>query len=331
MEDIITGLLSSCFEIDFGVVNLSEEERRFCKELNDEIVSLCGSLPRSTQTEALLSIMQYWGIPFDQEFNFFRYYYIPSWSIIYWLIQSAAGGKGLEEVVLRNAKAGHSMAMFLHPFDDHLNDHEIPAIHLTLLLRSQSWMIMNHALYSLADGVDGGNGIVRGFLDDYYSSIRSSEKVESLDSYCDLFRKQMATWFIAPALLTKRMTSDAEFTDAILTAYGSFGIAWRLLDDIKDLKADMMQGKHSSIYVSLPDEIRDVWNKGGQGEADVDGAYSEAISSYILESGAIETVRERLCSELESAASIVRGLDMAGLANEFDCLLRPLRISGDHR
>jgi len=331
MEDRIEDLLSFCSAIDFGPVSISEGQKEFRRELNNEIFSLCRSLPQSTQTEGLLSIMRYWGMPFDQEFNLFRYYYVPSWSIIYWLIRSAPTSKGLGEVVIRNAKTAHSMAMFLHPLDDHLNDNEISATHLTLLLRSQSWMLMNHALYALADGVDGGNEIVRSFINDYYSSIRSSEEVESLDSYCDIFRKQMATWFMAPALMTKRMTSDAEFTNAILTAYGSFGIAWRLLDDIKDLKADMMQGKHSSIYVCLPEETRDGWGQDTEEKAIAISDHTKVILNYILENGVIDRVRERICSELESAASLVGCYDMTGLADEFRCLLRPLKDGQKHQ
>jgi hypothetical protein len=230
MADKIKDLLSSCSEIDFGAVNLSDTEKEFCSELNNEIVSLCKSLPESTQTDALLLFMRYFRIPFGQGLSFFRNYYVPAWSTIYWLIQSAPEGKGLAQEDRQNAKIAHSMAMFLHPFDDHLNDGQLPVTHLALLLRSQLWMIMNNAFSRLADGIDGGKEIVQGLIDDYYSSIRSSKDNLSLDNYCDLFRKQMATWLIVPVLMTKKMTTNEEFTDAIQTAYGSFGIAWRLLD-----------------------------------------------------------------------------------------------------
>jgi len=327
MKDKLEDLLSSCSEIDFGAVNLSDGEKEFCDELNNEILSLCKSLPESTQIDALLFFMRYFRIPFDHELNFFRYFYVPAWSIIYWLIHSGPCDKELEQ---KDAKTAHSMAMFLHSVDDHLNDNELPVTHLALLLRSQSWMIMNIAFKSLADGVDGGGKIVQSFMNDYYSSICGSEKIESLDGYCDLFRKQMATWLIVPVLITKKMTTDEEFTVAIQTAYGSFGIAWRLLDDIKDIETDMMKCIHSAIYICLPEKIKKFWDKLTGVEPNKNNHYVKIILDYIVEHSVIDRVRKRICSELESAVSVADHYNMTGLADEFRCLLGPLKNGQDH-
>jgi len=329
MEDKIEDLLSSCSEIDFGAVTLSDGEKEFCSELNNEIILLCKSLPESTQTDALLFFMRYSGTSFGEEFNFFRNYYVPAWSIICWLIQSGPDDKGLEQKDTKNAKTAHSMAMFLHSLDDHLNDHEISVTHLALLLRSQSWMIMNNAINSLADGVDGGKKIVQGFINDYYSGMCGSEEIKSLDSYCDLFRKQMATGLIVPVLMTKKMITDEEFTCAIQTAYGSFGIAWRLLDDIKDIEIDMMKGLHSAIYVCLPENIKNYWDKETEEKKDKNSSYARIVLDYILENSVIERINERICGELESAASIADGYNITGLADEFRCLLTPLKNRQD--
>lgn len=329
MKDKIEDLISTCSQIDFGAVKLSDGEREFCSELNNEVISLCKSLPQSTQTDALLFIMRYWGLRFGHELNFFGYYYVPSWSIIYWLIQSAPNSIGLEQAVKRYAKTAHSMTLFLHALDDHLDDGEIPTTHLSLLLRSQSWVIMNNALYSLAHGVDGGHEIVQGLIDDYYSSITSSKKVESLDSYCDLFRKQIATCLIVPTLMTKKMTSDVRFTDAIQTAYGSLTIAWRLLDDIQDIERDMMKGVHSSIYICLSEDMRNRWDKDRKEKKDKHSGCTEAILNHILENKVIDRITDRICNELESAAWIADCWDITGLADEYRYLLRPLRNKDD--
>ena len=326
MANRIEDLLSSCSKIDFGCVVLSEEEKEFCSELNDEVISLCESLPKSTQTDALLLFMRYFRIPFGQEFSLFSNYYAPSWSIIYWLIQVGLESKGLEKEDIQNARSAHSMALLLHPLDDHLNDNEWPATHLFLLLRSQSWMIMNNAWNRLADKIDGGEEIVAGFVDDYYAGIRSSKEILSLDSYCDLFRKQMATGFIVPALILKKMTTNEEFARAIQTAYGSFGIAWRLLDDINDIETDMMKSVHSSIYISLSENIKNYWDKNTE---DINSDHIKVILDYILKNGVIDRIKERICSELDSAASMADDYKMASLADEFRCLLRPLRDTQD--
>jgi len=330
MEDEFEDLLSSCSAINFGMIDISREEKEFYNDLNNEIMLLCKSLPESAQTDALLFLMDYSKISFGEDLDFFKRYYIPAWSILYWLIHRCHDAGGLGQIDIRNAKTAHSMAMFLHSLDDHLNDNELPASHVALLLRSQSWMIMNHALGTLADRVNGGEEIVRSFINNYYSGICGSAKTKSLESYCDLFRKLMAMGLIVPALMTREITSDVGFTDAVLTAYVSFGIAWRLLDDIQDIRIDMAKGIHSSIYACLPEEIRDSWNGDAEEKKDKNTGYAQLVLSYIQKDSVIDRIKERIRSELESAASIADHFDMSGLGDEFRSLLRPLRNRQDH-
>jgi hypothetical protein len=325
MEKKLEDLLSFCSNIDFGTVHLSNKKKGFCHELNNEIMFLCNSLPTTTQTDALLFLMRHLNTSFGQELAFFRYYYTPTWSIIYWLIQ-ALNEKRLEQEDVKNAKTGHSMSMLLHALDDHLIDGEIPVTHLALLLRSQSWMIMNNALKNLADDIEGGEKIIQCFIDDYYSSIGSSKEIESLDEYCELFRKQMGIGFIVPVLITKKTTTDEKLCSAIQTAYGSFGIAWRLLDDIKDIKIDIMKGIHSSVYICLSDNAKNYWdiyNKEQNGDC------AKVIVNYILKNGVINKIVKRICGELGLAASIASDSNMIGWADEFRCLLAPLKNSQD--
>lgn len=322
MEDKIKDLLSSCSEIDFGPVNLSEGEKEFCNELHDEVISLCECLPKATEADARKFFKKYFRIPGNQELSFFSNYYAPAWSIIYWRIQSTTGGNVLKQKDKKNAKKAHSMALLLHPLDDHLSDGQLPVTYLALLLRSEAWMIMNAALKRLADGVDGGEKIIQGFIDDYYSSNRSSNEILSLESYCNHFRKQMATWLIVPVLMTKKMTKNEESTLAIQSAYESFGIAWRLLDDINDIQIDMMTGAHSSIYTCLPKDIKIHWDSRTEDKRE---SYHKIILDYIVGNSVVESIKDRICAELDSAASIVADHDMTGLASELRCLSSPIR------
>ena len=242
MDNGITDLLSFCSRVDFGTVNLSREEEGFRGELNREMLSLCEYLPKSMRTKAALFLVKYLQASFSSGVNFVNYFYAPAWSILFWLLRSCPDNKKLDPECIEDAKIGHTMAMFLHAFDDHLTDGQLPITHLALLIRSQSWMIMNRAFGRLARGVERGSAIVRDFIDDYYSSVATSDGTKSLDSYCDLFRKQMATWFVVPVLLARRMSTDEEFSRSIQAAYSSFGIAWRLIDDLQDIEKDMMKG-----------------------------------------------------------------------------------------
>ena len=322
MEDKFKDFLSFCSEIDFGTVRLSNGEEDFCRELNNEVILLCNSLPRSTRTDALLLLMRYFHIPIGWELSFFANYYAPSWSIIYWLVQSTPESKVLKPKDVRYAKSAHSMALLLHPLDDHLNDSELPVTHLTMLLRSQSWMIMNDALGRLADETYRGKEIVECLIDDYYSSISCANKILSFDGYCEHFKKQMATGLIAPELIMRKMNVSQEFSHAVMTAYASFGIAWRLLDDINDIKADMMKGNHSAIYHRLPEDLRYQWAKNIENKND---CWAEDIIDYIIKHRIIEKIKERICVELNSAAVIADNCNLTGLAGELRCLLNPLK------
>jgi hypothetical protein len=324
MNDKIEYILSSCAEINFGAVVLSDDEKEFCRKFNNEIILLCKSLPKSTHADAILFFTEYLVTPIGRELNFFANYYTPAWSIIYWLIQACPADKKLDPEDIKSAITAHTMALFLHPLDDHLNDGQLPATHLHLLLRSQSWMIMHAALNHLGDGVEGGAQIVQHFIDNYYESICDSEEIESLDKYCEHFRKQMATWLIVPVLVTKKMTDDDEFIGAIQRAYGSFGIAWRLLDDIRDIETDMIKGNHSAIYVCLPEDKRKLWDNHRQEKFDRRNDGARVILNYLLQNSVIERLAQRICSKLESAASLVKAYDMMRLADQFRDLSTPL-------
>ena len=327
MKDRIKDLLSYCSKIDFGAVNLSDETNGFCKELNEEVFLLFKSLPESTQPDALSFLMRFFRIPSGKRFSISMQYYAPSWSVIYWIIQSCPHDKDLEGDRKR-ALTAHAMALLLHPLDDHLNDGQISPSHLTLLFRSQAWMIMNNALERLAFGIDGGHEIVKVFLDRYYSGISTSDGIKSLDDFTDLFRKQMATWLIVPVLLTKSIHNDRNISEAIQSVYESFGIAWRLLDDINDIETDMTKGVHSSVYHCIPENMRKYWDKvKGAGK----NSYSLVILDYILKNSVIERIKGRISDELELAASTADAYNMTGWADEFRCLLSPLKSGrGSH-
>ena len=330
MHDEFKELLGFCSAIGFGKIRLSAAQKKFCSELNDELISLCRTLPESMQTDALLFMMNYLKTSMNEGVDFFRYFYVPAWSIIFWLIQDSRQKKVLAPGDIKLAKTAHAMAMLLHPLDDHLIDKELPVNHLTLLLRSQAWMIMDKAFHSLAGGIDKGPGIVQGYIDDYYSSICLSGGIDSLDRYCDIFRKQMATWLITPALMLKKMGADEKYMNAVMTAYSSFGVAWRLLDDINDLQSDMIKGGHSSVCVCLADDVKRFWGTGNSDNKVQYGRHARAVLNCVSENHIIDRIKERICRELTTAASLADDIDMRSLAGEYRCLSKPLRCRRDN-
>ncbi|MHC4245057.1 MAG: hypothetical protein ACYSU4_21825, partial [Planctomycetota bacterium] len=88
----------------------------------------------------------------------------------------------------------------------------------------------------------------------------------------------------------------------------------------------MMRGVHSSVYKCLPEKIRGLWDKDAEHK---NLGCAGVILDYVCENSVIERIKGRICSELESAASAANRYNMTGLADEFCCLLRPLKNGQD--
>jgi hypothetical protein len=323
--------LSRCAQTDFGTIALSRTERAFYERFNGEIISLCKSLPDSVRTDSLLFLLEYSGASLADGVDFFKNYYAPTWSFVFWLgrYDILRSGK-MRERAIASAVTSQSMAMLLHSLDDHLTDGQVPVTPLSLLLRSQAWMIMNSAFRTLASGVSGGEETARRLIDAYCWSFQPAARTNDLESYCKIFRKQMAIGMVAPVLLAMKITGSADFARDMEVAYGSFGIAWRLLDDIRDIASDIKAGAHSSIYLCLPKGLRDEWDLVKVYRQQHSKKQGNTIVDFILEAGLIETMKTKVQTELEAAASIAESRNLPGLADQLRLLAYPLRESGTH-
>lgn len=317
--------LSTCSCLHFGSVVLSREKREFCNRLNHEIFRLTRSLPESTQADALMLLMSFSSSSYGGTTDFLKICHVPTWSILYWLVEFCPTPPGIKRTQVKDACTAHSLAIFLHYMDDHLNDGQMNASHLSLLLRSQSWMMMNHAWSRLSAGNEKAQEIIKNHLNDYYSSVCGNEQTGSLDDYCSLFRKQMATGLITPVLLARMIREEDALAHAVQRAYGSFGVAWRLLDDINDIETDMMKGQRSAVYIHLSKEMKSLWDRIPGMNADKHAGSVQAIIEYIRKNSVIDHLRLSLCNELEAAASLADEIHLEGLADEFRCLVRPLQ------
>jgi hypothetical protein len=141
----------------------------------------------------------------------------------------------------------------------------------------------------------------------------------------------MAIGMIAPILLSMKMTGTSAFTRDIELAYGSFGIAWRLLDDVQDIVDDIEKGSHTALYYSLPEKVRTRWDDPTKISSDTVKDSTNAILKDILKEGLIDQIKERMCAELERAASLVEAHNITGFAQEFRSLAHPLKNDGNNR
>ena len=58
---------------------------------------------------------------------------------------------------------------------------------------------------------------------------------------------------------------------------------------------------------------------------DKNNGLARIILDYVLENKLIDRVKNRICSELECAASVADFYSMIGLADEFRCMVSPLK------
>lgn len=309
--------------VKFGDVP-SGDTADFYRRLNDHVPALCRSLPRSAQAEALMFLMQYAHIQVGDPLGFFRFYYRPAWSVLYWKTAPRHDRLIVSDEEIDAMLGGQAMAMLLHSLDDHMVDGDVPVSHVTLLVRGQAWHRMNECINRICAGLPGGIEIARELLGDYYAGIMEKNIPASLDRYCELFRKQMATWVIMPVLAAMKTGGDEKHVSDLRRAYESFGIAWRLLDDIQDLEADMEKGERSAVYVCLDEKGRTRWESltGKKGGALIKA--SGTICSNIRNESILERIAERIIIELHHAADLSDGIDLGGLAHEFRTLAEPV-------
>lgn len=307
--------------IRFGDAAPEPAVQAFRRELNQEIIGLLRSLPGVLHTDAVLFCMQHLGTPIVPEFDYFRQYHAPAWSVLHWITRRPAASP-LTPDQWAHAKTAHAMALLLHPLDDHLNDGQLPATHLNILLRSQAWRLMHAALTPLAAAVPDGTTIVDRFIEAYYASIGKAPPQASLDGYCAHFHHQLATWLIVPVLLAHQGYADTGAAAALEKAYAAFGTAWRLIDDLQDIESDRRSGSRSAVYFCLPAYLQAGWPRSGTPHGPP--SRLDRVDEFIAAHAILDTIRARAASELAMAAEIAAAQDLGGLALEFQALARPL-------
>jgi hypothetical protein len=330
MKNSKRDLLLYCKNIRFGAITLTQDEESIYQRLNQQMIHLCRSMPESVQTSVMLFMMRYAGIAPGESMAFFRNYPAPVWSIIHHLSKKGKASSDLSPDEYEHAVRAHSMAMYLHSLDDHLNDGDIPTSNLMLLMRSQAWMIMNASISRFAAGIKGGTMIAKDLINEYYSSICSCHEPESLDDYCTIFREQITTGLIIPMLLSIRLSGSLSSVENIRKSQEAFGIAWRLLDDLNDTGDDARQGIHSSVYFVLPEEGRAIWDEMGRKTSERE-KYSamNRIRKIIETNRVVDYIIDMICNELERAEGYAEKDGLRGLAVQYRELMKPLQSGQD--
>ncbi|WP_210410048.1 hypothetical protein [Leptospira langatensis] len=275
--------------LEFGSKDSSDEEKDFCKLLNRSTLSLCYGLPTSLRTEAVLFLYKYSESSLIGGFDFLRRYYGPSYSILYWINESAQA-LPWEDSWLTLLLESHSCALLLHSLDDHLSDGSLKANHTILQLRTEAWTRYAQASKLFGKEIHGGVSILDEFIDRYFKTINDSSLLENLEAHLTRFRSQMATWSLQPYLLSRSYFSKDQ-AEVVLKMYESFGISWRLLDDYQDLQEDLENEEISSMTYFLPEGKRSEWGSEKKEEIirffqdiQLEKQVSDLVNSYLSDS-----------------------------------------------
>ncbi|NJL61349.1 MAG: hypothetical protein HC903_05370 [Methylacidiphilales bacterium] len=310
--------VEACKAVNFGQIALDEQQTTILASMNREIILLCRSLPASLQDSAVIIIQRYYtGFKISNLLTFFTNFYAPSWSLIHWMQQA---NPVLQASELESAFSGQAMAYFVYMLDDRLSNGQIPTTHLLLHLRSSAWTKFHHAAIALTKNISNSEELVEELVDNYFSGIHEPEEVDSINSYCNLFCKQLSTTLVIPILIARNTGFDIS---RIRQAYESFGIAWRLLDDLRGCSHDAFAGELSAIYYLLPLEERQLW-LNCQGE-DEESKHWQKLKSYLEQQGILRKLVSHICTSLKEAQKNADLAGLSGYVNQIQQLAIPLR------
>lgn len=290
----------------FGKIELNKNQFEFHNSMNTELLHLCKKLSKPLQNSAALFLLQY-NPTKNAFFDFMSLFYPPSYTTIYWTLHYNTPTKSISENSLR----AMTMALFLHLLDDHISDGDIKADHLHLQLRTESWNTFMESCKSLAEPIPNGKEIIQEYIDEYFSNIYNPPEIQTIEEYENLFPKQIATWRLVVNLLAQILSTEntAIVLDKI---YSSFGIAWRLLDDLQDWEKGCMEKQKTAVYYTLLYEKRSLWESG---EKEQILEFKDVFEKELI---------YRIKTELEKSRGLAKELGWESFAMEFESMQKPL-------
>lgn len=293
-------------------------------ELNRKLFEVCRLMPGALRTDAALFLLRLGPAESSPAgFNLIQKYYAPAYSVLH-----EVSGPHLSARIWQQAMQAHACAMFLHLFDDHLVDGQQPLSHLSLQLRTTVWQQMQGCLETMCrtipEDIAGASHArfaqqtIDAAWNRYFRSAqtraarRRSARAESatesdFERYCRRFFDEMATWLVVPLLLARIAPGwTGRMRRALIQMYHSFGLAWRLLDDLQDAADDARNGvQDSAVCQALSVKERPAWLAG---------------ELTAVPPAAVQLVHARLIAELHRARRIAAREGWRGLHDELTAL-----------
>ncbi len=270
----------------FGVVLQPPGVGALRGRLNDVIADLAGASPAGLASDVRSVLRRYAGGA-----DVVRLFPVPLWSFLHWALPARHPARGL-------AERAHAASLVLHLWDDHLVDGQLGCTAARLHWRGLLWTEFTAAACALAEAVAASVTLVDRHTTAYLEAIQSTEACSDTDSYCSRFARQAAVWTLVPTLLEEYGAAPPGVSAVVET----FATAWRLTDDINDVRQDAAAGVRSAVWHELGVLGRRAWDAGTP-PADAVGAAGMRLSV-------------RAAQLLEAAAEVARRAALDGLVTE---------------
>ena len=320
---LISSGVSRFDAFDFGVPVLPPALLALRNTLQAQLSASLARLPPAMRDEAHSIIAVYSG----PSQAFFGLFYQPVWSFLHWVIADAA--EPLPQAIVDDACTAQALALFLHLWDDHLCDGQLPTTQLSLQVRTDAWAAYLAAASRLALQVGAPQAEVDAHVSTYLSAIHMAESIDNLDDFCARFERQIAIWTLVPRLLGRAL-GNPQAGEELAAVLAAFCKAWRLMDDLQDVESDVLAGVESAAWQVLDPTGRAAWAECHRLSKPLGQLHAQAwalLLQQLDDGGAIARLLALSSGWLESAAALAETKQWPQLAAEI-LAHRPFTIDG---
>jgi len=301
-------------DLDFGAVAVGEGLANLKKDLHQALLDSFSSIPDSFQAEMHELLDAYCGTRQD----FYRLFYVPVWSFLHWIPYPRSvdeSGYG----TVRLAVQAHALSLFIHLWDDHLSDSQLPPDMLRIHSRTTAWQQFVASAHELCRDFGLDPNQVEWACSTYLKATHRPIMCLDLTEYEEQFRKEVAIWTLVPRLVGSSLQPEAG--EALSRIIEQFAIAWRIIDDIQDIHSDIAGHKKTAVWMELPVEGRLVWESCRKSIAACGELPPEEwslLTRHILESGCLDRLLQRIQLLLRGSADAARAQGWHSLAVELE-------------
>jgi hypothetical protein len=292
--------------IDFGQPAPLPAIDALADRLNNEIMALAAGLPPPLRDEATGILKGY-----APGSRFIDLFYRPVWSFLHWMPQHT------DPALLGHACRVQAMSLFLHLWDDHLSDGQIAPDLLRLHLRSLAWQALHDGAEALRAHTPLPPDAAGSLVESYLAAVHRPGLVDSLDAHAERMVAQVGIWRIVP-LLYGHIAAGPRGAAGLTRIVERFSVAWRLMDDIQDVAADICGTQQNAVALALDPADTAAWAACAAqsiNQPHPDPATWPAVSDAIGR-GALDRVLAYIATVLAQAQHEAAALGLDELADE---------------